>query len=90
MGERAAARVGVAAKLQRLALAQIDTATLPAVLVLQGNKACVLMAVAPDRSEYRVLLPETGLGYELGLVHETTDTGAWHWRNEGTAYVQLV
>ena len=36
------------------------------------------------------LRPETGVGYEVGLLHETTSTGRLHWRQELTAYRQLV
>ena len=43
VAERAAARAGMATRLQRLALDKIDTAALPAILVLAGNQACVLL-----------------------------------------------
>ena len=37
------------------------------------------------------LRPETGLGYEAGLLHEVgTAAGRWHWRAEATAYRQVV
>ncbi len=62
MAERAAARVGMAAKLQRLALSAIDTATLPAVLILKNNKACVLTELDVRRGQASVLLPESGQG----------------------------
>ena len=62
MAERAAARVGMAAKLQRLALSAIDTATLPAVLILKDNKACVLTELDARRGQASVLLPDTGQG----------------------------
>lgn len=62
LAERAAARVGMSTKLQRLALDQIDTVALPAILVLKDSKACVLLGWNADRSEARVLLPETGQG----------------------------
>jgi len=68
---RAASRAGMAVKLQRLPLDAVDAAALPAILVLQDNKACVLLGwevseggaagknTAPGA---RVLLPETGQG----------------------------
>lgn len=71
LAERAAARAGMSAKLQRLALPRIDTAALPAILVLQDNQACVLMGWAEgDGGEpvARVLLPETGQG-SITLTH---------------------
>ena len=63
LAERAAARAGMATKLQRAALADIDAATLPVVLLLKGDKACVLLGREQDRN--RVLLPETGQGTVL-------------------------
>ncbi len=60
LAERAAARAGMAARLQRLPLADLDVAVLPAILILQGNKACVVQSISPDGA--RVLLPETGQG----------------------------
>jgi ATP-binding cassette subfamily C protein LapB len=60
LAERAAARAGMSARLQRLPLAEIDAAALPAVLILAGNKACVLQGFGAEGA--RVLLPETGQG----------------------------
>jgi ATP-binding cassette subfamily C protein LapB len=64
LAERAAARAGMSAKLQRIALARIDTAALPAILVLHDNQACVLLGWDNTESgpQARVLLPETGQG----------------------------
>ncbi len=59
--ERAAARAGMAARLQRLPLERIDAAALPTILVLAGNQACVLLGWGTD-GQARVLLPETGQG----------------------------
>jgi ATP-binding cassette subfamily C protein LapB len=50
----------MATRLQRLALADIDPAALPAILVLADNKACVLLGI--EGAQARVLLPETGQG----------------------------
>lgn len=61
LAERAAARVGMAARLQRLPLEAIDAAALPAILVLAGNQSCVLTGWAADGSA-QVLLPATGQG----------------------------
>jgi ATP-binding cassette subfamily C protein LapB len=60
--ERACAKVGMSARLQRLALADIDTLALPAVLLLRDHKACVLLGWDVARAQAQVLLPETGLG----------------------------
>ena len=62
LAERAVARAGMSAKLQRLALDEIDNAALPVTLILKDNRACVLTGWSADRSEARVLLPETGQG----------------------------
>jgi ATP-binding cassette subfamily C protein LapB len=63
--ERAAARAGMATKLQRLALQRIDAAALPAILILKDNQACVLLRFENGGRAgpvARVLLPETGQG----------------------------
>jgi len=62
LAERAAARAGMSARLQRLALKAIDPATLPAVLILQDNRACVLQGWSADGGQAQVLLPETAQG----------------------------
>lgn len=64
LAERAAARAGMATRLQRLALDQLDAATLPVLLILRNDQACVLMGWdgAGDAQSARVLLPETGQG----------------------------
>src|SRR3989344_5058071 len=43
--ERAAARAGLASKLQRCELKSIDAATPPAILLLQGDQARVLLGI---------------------------------------------
>jgi ATP-binding cassette subfamily C protein LapB len=62
LAERAAARAGMSAKLQRLALERIDTAVLPAILMLHDRQACVLLGWDEAGDEARLLLPETGQG----------------------------
>lgn len=65
LAERAAARVGMASRLQRLPLERIDAATLPAILILKDNQACVLLGWRSDDAgvaHAQVLLPETGQG----------------------------
>jgi ATP-binding cassette subfamily C protein LapB len=61
LAERAAARAGMATRLQRVALHAIDSAALPAILVLANNQTCVLVAWTDD-GDARVLLPATGQG----------------------------
>lgn len=61
--ERAASRAGLAVKLQRTELTQIDPITLPAILLLKDEGACVLLGFeGSDRAQARVLLPQTGQG----------------------------
>ncbi len=67
--ERAAARAGMASKLQRIALDDIDAAALPAILILKDNQACVLIGRDAGGSQARVLLPETGQG-SVTFTHE--------------------
>lgn len=61
LAERAAQRAGMFSKLQRIKPNKIDAATLPAVLVLRGNDACVLLGWTAE-GDARVLMPETGQG----------------------------
>jgi ATP-binding cassette subfamily C protein LapB len=61
LAERAAARAGMATRLQRVALEAIDAAAMPAILVLADNRTCVLLGWAADGSA-SVLLPQTGQG----------------------------
>ncbi len=62
LAERAAARAGMATRLQRLALERIDAVALPAILILRDNRACVLLGWDDAGAQARVLLPETGQG----------------------------
>ncbi|ACB34359.1 type I secretion system ATPase [Leptothrix cholodnii SP-6] len=59
--ERAAGRAGMYTRLQRVKANQIDMSTLPTILLLRGNDACVLLGWTKD-GDARVLLPETGQG----------------------------
>jgi ATP-binding cassette subfamily C protein LapB len=67
--ERAASRAGLAVKLQRTELEQIDPIVLPAILLLKDEGACVLLGVEDAQgprgskpAQARVLLPQTGQG----------------------------
>jgi len=62
LAERAAARAGLSARVQRMALHDIDRAVLPTILILKGNRACVLGGWSEDGQQAEVLLPETGHG----------------------------
>src|ERR1700740_1314400 len=58
---RAAARVGISARLARGSLESISDLVLPVVLLLNDRQACVLVRRSADGS-LRVILPETGTG----------------------------
>ncbi|OYT84874.1 MAG: type I secretion system permease/ATPase [Burkholderiales bacterium PBB6] len=60
MAERAASRAGMVTRLSRTPLDAIEPATLPAVLLLKEDQACVLLGWDGDTA--RLLLPETGQG----------------------------
>ncbi|HUG23540.1 cysteine peptidase family C39 domain-containing protein, partial [Piscinibacter sp.] len=62
LAERAAARAGMSARLQRVALQRIDHAALPAILILHDNRACVLLGWDEAGTQARLLLPETAQG----------------------------
>lgn len=59
---RAASRAGLSAKLVRRPLERIDPALLPAVLLLDGEEACVLLGWDETGDNARLLFPETGQG----------------------------
>jgi ATP-binding cassette subfamily C protein LapB len=62
---RAALRAGLSAKLSRRSLVHIDEVLLPAVLLLKGEEACVLMGWDESGENARLLFPETGQGSVL-------------------------
>lgn len=62
---RAAGRAGLSAKLVKRPLHSIDPALLPAVLMLQGNQACVLLGWDDTAENARVLMPDSGQGTVL-------------------------
>lgn len=57
---RAAKRAGIASKLMRRDLAEIETALLPVVLLLHGENACLLVGWEDDGANARVIFPELG------------------------------
>ena len=62
---RAASRAGLSAKLVKRKLERIDEVLLPAVLLLNGEEACVLMGWNETGDTARLLFPETGQGSVL-------------------------
>ncbi|MDR2837714.1 MAG: type I secretion system permease/ATPase [Azonexus sp.] len=59
---RAANRAGLAAKVVRRPLESIDAELLPVILLLAGDKACVLLGWDESGESARLLFPETGQG----------------------------
>lgn len=58
--ERAAQRAGLSSRIVRQALDHIEPALLPAVLLLQGEQACVLLACDAANGTCEVVFPELG------------------------------
>lgn len=64
---RAASRAGLSARIVRKKLKDIDKLTLPCVLLLKGNKACLVTEII-NENEVEVIFPETGRGsVRIGL-----------------------
>lgn len=59
---RAAGRAGLSAKLVKRSLDSIDEVLLPAVLMLKGDEACVLLGWDDSGENARLLFPDTGQG----------------------------
>ena len=61
---RAAKRAGLSSRVLRQALATINPLTLPAILLLTGQRACIITALDPEAGMLTVIYPETGMGEE--------------------------
>lgn len=59
---RAATRAGLYSKILRRPLDKLDAPLLPAVLLLDGDEACLLMGWEQSNTVARLLFPETGQG----------------------------
>jgi ATP-binding cassette subfamily C protein LapB len=59
---RAAARAGFSSKVVRRPLEKIETVLLPAILLLEGNEACLLMSWTEDGRSAQVLFPDAAQG----------------------------
>ncbi len=57
---RAAARTGLSAKIVSKKLSDISKLTLPCVLLLESNKACLLVSITDEEAE--IIFPEMGTG----------------------------
>lgn len=66
---RAAERAGLSARIVRRPIKKISALVLPAVLVLNGNHACVLTKFV-DEDTVEVVLPESGVGTKQMSIKE--------------------
>ena len=64
---RAAKRAGLSAALVERPLDKISNLVLPAVLLLKGNKTCVLLS--EENEQCSIILPETGSGNKIVPFH---------------------
>jgi ATP-binding cassette subfamily C protein LapB len=60
--QRAADRAGLASKVLKIGLNEIQEQLLPAILILHENRACVLLSIDKKAQMVTVLFPETGQG----------------------------
>ncbi|WP_028585982.1 type I secretion system permease/ATPase [Desulfogranum mediterraneum] len=61
---RAAERAGISSRVVKRPLTEIHNLHLPAVLLLNDHKACILTQIDPAGDRASILLPETGMGEE--------------------------
>jgi ATP-binding cassette subfamily C protein LapB len=67
--KRAAARVGLSAKIIRCQLKEIKRKQLPAILFLQNSQACILSKINKDQTA-QIVQPESGEGYSKVQLKE--------------------
>ncbi|MBA4502780.1 type I secretion system permease/ATPase [Marinobacterium sp. 3-1745] len=70
---RAAERAGMRARLVRQPLARLNGRWLPCILLLQGNRACVLEYLDSSTGEARVRVPELGMEVQTLTWDELQD-----------------
>ncbi len=57
---RAAKRAGLSSKIHRRSLVQLNSDLFPAVLLLENNQACLVVAFSKANNQYSVVFPELG------------------------------
>ena len=67
---RAARRAGLSSRVLKQPLEQINPFTLPAILLLEDRRACILVSVDSEENSLTVVFPETGIGQEKVLFDE--------------------
>jgi len=75
---RAADRAGLAARLARQSLDQVQNLLLPCVLLLKGRRCCVLMKLDQENNEALILYPESGGGEEVVSLEQLADDYSGH------------
>ncbi len=70
---RAASRAGLASRVSKRTLGEIRDELLPAILLLNGNDACVLLGWNEERTVARVLFSESGQA-ETGITQERLES----------------
>lgn len=59
---RAASRAGMSSRILKKSLEEISKIQLPAILLLKDRQACILTEKIQDSQNFKILLPETGMG----------------------------
>ena len=62
MFEESALRIGLKIKTVKRELKELSSLALPSVLILEGNSACVLLAINEEDNTYKVMIPEISTG----------------------------
>ncbi len=75
---RAADRAGFSSRLLKRPLAKISGYELPAVLLLNGNRACILVRISQKEQNAKIILPESGFGESVIPLEELAASYAGH------------
>jgi ATP-binding cassette, subfamily C, bacterial LapB len=67
---RAADRADLSSRVVKKPLKKISPLQLPAVLLLKGRRACLLVGREPASENFKVILPETGMGVKTIALDE--------------------
>ncbi len=67
MFEKSAKRIGLITKPVKRKLNEIDNLVLPAVLLLQNNKACILIELNPKENQAKLIMPHVAAGSQITM-----------------------
>ena len=59
---RAASRAGLASRVVKIKIDEINASLTPTILILNNNRACVLLSISLDQKTVKLLYPESGQG----------------------------